>query len=425
MKTIGTMHSHLAGIEYTSAQVHVGDNLILDREPENQHDKNAIKVINGKKRIGYLDRLDAFWLAPLMDGGLIELKGTPLNNGSHTGTLVELTIKITSRGETILSPNRKDSPQAAMHNSLLTVYFNLDGYSVETLKKVLLQYSTVVGDVQMLPETRLIFCIIMTRMMELQSRPAPDMSDKLRDYFKEIKVGQPISNEDVTVVPLFGKIGDDCKIRETINVPVSCVEAGRWNYSKGNVFRKSNVAAPQVRYSLHKSVNKNVKTHKNFGSDQTEIWDSVHKVAKERCVESETSCLNDVYDNYETRLKDFSEKIKYPDKSCGLAVFNGSKLVSVDYFGHPELMKANWNDIVRSVALGAVDTLNKPAVRKHGPLKADQEIKKFLDGIAESAVSPEKSPGKGQYVRSQSKKHEAGLLIDDDKLVHLSGYKIL
>jgi hypothetical protein len=312
------------------------------------------------------------------------------------------------------------------------------------------------------------------------------MSDKLRDYFKEIKVGQPISNEDVTVVPLFGKIDDDCKymgcgealdkellkvqeisesgsvstltatnraekpvfiisgqglkgakqdrivnvsiiinIRETINVPVSCVEAGRWNYSKDNVFRKSNVAAPQVRYSLHKSVNKNVKTQKNFGSDQNEIWGSVHKVAEERCVESETSCLNDVYDNYETRLKDFSEKIKYPDKSCGLAVFNGSKLVSVDYFGHPELMKANWNDIVRSVALGAVDTLNKPAVRKHGPLKVDQEIKKFLDGIAESAVSPEKSPGKGQYVRSQSKKHEAGLLIDDDKLVHLSGYKIL
>ena len=67
MKTIGTMHSHLAGLEYTSAQVHVGDNLILDREPENQHDKNAIKVTNGKKRIGYLDRLDAFWLAPLMD----------------------------------------------------------------------------------------------------------------------------------------------------------------------------------------------------------------------------------------------------------------------------------------------------------------------------------------------------------------------
>ncbi len=486
MSTVGTVHSNLAGLEYTSAQVHVGDKLMLEREPENPHDKNAIRVMNGRERIGYLNRQDAVWLAPLMDGWLIELRATPLHYGSHTGTPVELIVKATSRGEAMLSPNRNDSPRAILHNTMLAVYFNLDRYSLETLKKVMLQYSSVTGDIQMLHETQLIFNVIMTRIMELENKPAPAMNDKLREFFMEIKIGQAISNEDVTVVPLYGKIDDDCKymscgdaldkellkvqevsesgvvstlaatnrgekpvfiisgqglkgakqdrivnvsiiinIRETINVPVSCVEAGRWNYSKDNVFRKSNVAAPQVRSSLNKSVNENVKAHKIYCSDQGEIWNTVNKVAEGAGVKSETACLNDVYDNYEKRLKYFSDKIKYPDKCSGLAIFNGSKLVSVDYFGHPELMKASWNDIVRSVALGAVESMNKPLGGKHVLAKFDGEIKKFLDGIVENAVTPEKAPGKGQYVRSQSKKHEAGLLIDDGKLVHLSAYKTI
>lgn len=486
MKTIGTIHSSLAGLEYTSAQVNAGDKLILEREPQNQHDKNAIKVMNGRERVGYLNRQDAVWLAPLMDGGLIELKATPIHYGSHTGTPVNLIIKATNSGEGMLGPNREDSPKAVLHNTMLTVYFNLDGYSLETLKKVMLQYSTLTGDVQMLPETHLIFGIIMTRMKELDNKPAPAMGDKLRDFFREIKIGQAISSEDVTVVPLYGKIDDDCKymscgdaldkellkvqevsesgvvstltatnrgekpvfiisgqglkgakqdrivnvsiiinIRETINVPVSCVEAGRWNYSKDNVFRKSNVAAPQVRYSLHKSVNENVKKHRRYCSHQGEIWNTVNKVAEDAGVKSETACLNDVYDNHEKRLKDFSGKIQYPDKACGLAIFNGSKLVSMDYFGHPELMKASWNDIVRSVALGAVKSVNKASGKKQAPLKADREIKKFLEGILDNAATPERSPGKGQYVRSQSKIHEAGLLIGDDKLVHLSAYKTM
>ncbi|MFA6290680.1 MAG: HIRAN domain-containing protein [Victivallales bacterium] len=485
METIGTVHSHLAGLEYTSAQVSAGEKLVLEREPENQYDNNAIKAMSGGERIGYLNRQDASWLAPLMDGDLIRLKAIVLQYGTHTGTPIELIIKTTSMGDAMLSPNRKDSPQAILHNSLLTVYFNLDRYSVDTLKKALLQYSTVVRDVHMLPETHLIFNIITTRIKEMEKKPAPVIGDKLREFFKNIKIGQAISNEDVTVVPLFGKVDEDCKymgcgdaldrellkvqevsesgavstltatnrgekpvfiisgqglkgakqdrivnisiiidIKTSINVPVSCVEAHRWNYSKDNVFRKSNVAAPKVRFSLHRSVNENVKAHKNYCSNQGEIWDTVDKVAEGTGVKSATACLNDVYDKYEKRLKDFSDKIKYPDKACGLAVFNGPKLVSLDYFGYPELMKSSWNDIVRSVALGAMDSMNKPAVKKQGTLKADQEIKKFLDGIIDKAVQPEKSPGKGLYVRSQSKNHEAGLLIDEEKLVHLSAYRM-
>lgn len=189
MSTVGIIHSNLSEPKHKHSQINAGEKLIVEREPENEKDNNAIKVITGKEIIGYLNRQDAIWLAPLMDAWLVELKAAPLHYGSADGTPVELIVKTTTRGDSMLSPNRGDSPQAILHNSMLTVYFNLDGYSQETLKKVLLQYSSVMGDVQMLPETRLIFRIITTRMKELETRTVPGMNSKLMHLspYKTIK----------------------------------------------------------------------------------------------------------------------------------------------------------------------------------------------------------------------------------------------
>lgn len=180
MSTVGTIHSSLTGIDYSSAGVQAGDRLSFEREPENRDDRNAIKVMKGGDRIGYLNRHDALWLASLMDDWLVELKATQVNCVLNAGAPVKLTIRTTDRGNAILSPNRSDSPKAALHNSLLTVYFNLDGYSGETLKKILLQYSTMMGDVHMLPETLLIFNIITTRLEDLENNPASAMNDEMK-----------------------------------------------------------------------------------------------------------------------------------------------------------------------------------------------------------------------------------------------------
>ncbi len=179
MSTVGTIHSNLTGMEHTSAQLKAGYRLSLEREPGNRCDTNAIRVVNGRERLGYLNRQDSLWLAPLMDEWLIEMRAALMNYGSATITPVELTVKTTSKGDAMLSPNRGDFPQAVLHNSMLTVYFNLDGYSMETLKKVLIQYSIAMGDVKMLPETQLIFNIITTRMKELEIRTMPGMNSKL------------------------------------------------------------------------------------------------------------------------------------------------------------------------------------------------------------------------------------------------------
>ena len=49
-----------------------GEVLVLRREPDNRHDRNAIEVVraNGRK-LGYVPRRGALTLAPMMDGGVV------------------------------------------------------------------------------------------------------------------------------------------------------------------------------------------------------------------------------------------------------------------------------------------------------------------------------------------------------------------
>jgi SWI/SNF-related matrix-associated actin-dependent regulator of chromatin subfamily A3 len=52
------------------ARMGLGQPLILEREPDNQYDKNAVAVKIFHQKLGYLARGFAVKIAPLMDSGI-------------------------------------------------------------------------------------------------------------------------------------------------------------------------------------------------------------------------------------------------------------------------------------------------------------------------------------------------------------------
>ncbi|GAB1371813.1 HIRAN domain-containing protein [Candidatus Kapaibacterium sp.] len=77
LREIFLIKTHVAGTSYldlkeTEANLTVGDKMIFVREPNNTHDKKAIKIvdINGSK-LGYIPRDKNEILANLMDAGKV------------------------------------------------------------------------------------------------------------------------------------------------------------------------------------------------------------------------------------------------------------------------------------------------------------------------------------------------------------------
>jgi single-stranded-DNA-specific exonuclease len=96
---MGTYTCNLGGESYrqdTIRRCHEGERVILKREPDNPHDKNAIAVLREDgDQIAYLSRDNAEWVAPLMDEGQeLEAKIKWITGGTRDkptrGVLIEL-----------------------------------------------------------------------------------------------------------------------------------------------------------------------------------------------------------------------------------------------------------------------------------------------------------------------------------------------
>lgn len=97
-KIVGVTHDNRQEIIKTMKE---GDVIILHREPENKHDKNAIKVENlSGFHLGYINRISAALYAPVLDEFNEPIRGEVLNlnHGYDSNSFYGLTIrfKITS-----------------------------------------------------------------------------------------------------------------------------------------------------------------------------------------------------------------------------------------------------------------------------------------------------------------------------------------
>ncbi len=100
----------------------VGDDLIVEREPDNPVDRNAIAVYphsykytgDDEDKIGYLSAELAEELAPKMDGGYtVECDLTDITGGDEKSLGVNICLRIYSPGEAITPRNNSLLPKAS------------------------------------------------------------------------------------------------------------------------------------------------------------------------------------------------------------------------------------------------------------------------------------------------------------------------
>mgnify|MGYP003983970555 CR=1 FL=1 len=75
-KLLGNITSQIVGIQYYDDGVKGGEKIFFEREPDNDHDKNAIRVENlDFKKVGFLPKKSSSWMAPLIDQGKVMIDG--------------------------------------------------------------------------------------------------------------------------------------------------------------------------------------------------------------------------------------------------------------------------------------------------------------------------------------------------------------
>jgi len=168
---LGRIRTSIVGTQYHDGQVHPGEAVHIEREPENSHDSNAIRVENRDfEQVGYLPARIVFWLAPLIDAGKIRIVGKvpgniPEDPRQATGEIpLELDITLSPRGRHILQgPSEPANAREALHTLISRAYADADTYAHPDIVRELHMLLKPLAKRDILPETHLLLHLLLHR----------------------------------------------------------------------------------------------------------------------------------------------------------------------------------------------------------------------------------------------------------------------
>jgi len=208
-----------------------------------------------------------------------------------------------------------------------------------------------------------------------------------------------------------------------ITIPVTCVEAGRWAYSRRG-FGAGKMAYSSARAAKCSQVHRSLRATSEHRSDQGEVWSSVQNMIG--CMEaaSPTSAMSDVYRHKEQDLAEVRKAFTLPQNTVGVAVYQGDRLLGLDLFDRAATLEHHWQSLLDSYVL---DWL---ALEKGNAQDADAEPSEHatpLEEVFESLQQAEwerfDAPGEGYDLRWESDRLTASALAwgegDAQAIVHL------
>lgn len=204
--------------------------------------------------------------------------------------------------------------------------------------------------------------------------------------------------------------------KSKLTIPVSCVEQGRWRYSKPD-FSQSEYSAPvYMRSGKAKTVRKNLRETKTYMSDQSEVWDRVNKYESEFNFESLTSNLSDIYENKKHDIDDYIKCFELEPGSNGLAIFIHNRLLNLEIFNRADIYMEYFGKLLNSAAFETIYLKEKGNVLTKA--EAFYKTNAFIDNMSEIKYEIHKGVGAGIEKRFETNEMTGFELEYERKMIH-------
>ena len=201
---------------------------------------------------------------------------------------------------------------------------------------------------------------------------------------------------------------------ETV-IPVSCIEAGRWGYSRPSFSAAGRVLNQEIRYCKALSVTKNLKERRVRFSDQGAVWDGVSKALFALGAASPTSALSDAFESRANEIEGFLKALKPQQGQIGVIYRIGGVLAGLDLFGSKTAFAHAFPKLLRGSALQSL-----AGFESEGTQADDRQ---FLHAVFNAPADRFPAVGLGEELRFDTDKICGGALELDGGLVHLFAFQ--
>jgi hypothetical protein len=205
--------------------------------------------------------------------------------------------------------------------------------------------------------------------------------------------------------------------RESLEVPVSCIEQGRWAWSSRRFTSSDRVIYASLRRANVESVSANLRRRGWRHADQYAVWSSIAAKSVRLDAASQTWAAGALYDRHAAALEEFVQGFRPAARQVGAIFYVNGRLAGLETFAAPDLFARLMAKIVRGYALDALDdALHEPALRDA------LDGATLLSALGRCRLTRHRAVGQGEDIRLAAPGFAGAALVAGGKPVHLTAY---
>ncbi|MBT7919536.1 MAG: hypothetical protein HN617_18555 [Planctomycetaceae bacterium] len=228
-------------------------------------------------------------------------------------------------------------------------------------------------------------------------------------------------------------------------IPVSCVEQGRWARKSAAFSTSNNAATPEMRKILKESkreareaymLQQQASQSEEPGSmareqaavhhaSQGAVWEKVETMQYSHAASSHTNSMEDVFESKRGLIERALKTLIYPQNARGWIIAINGDVQTIEMFAKKKLCKKAWDRVMRGCVLETMGKAQRRQLDKKGEQSTpsrvkEQQILRALDRLSKLSWERVVAVSAGEEYRGDEGSLIGSQLRLDGRLVHLS-----
>ncbi len=201
--------------------------------------------------------------------------------------------------------------------------------------------------------------------------------------------------------------------RTSVEIPVTCVEQGRWRYSSRSFSGGGSHSYSSLRSLNHRSVTQSLRETGEYHSDQGSVWGDIRSKMRRMSSSSPTMSMSDAYESSVSREDEarIEQEVRPQPGQVGYFAYVREGFAGGDLFGSSELCRAKLSKLLRGHYFDSLDEYVE------FPRLTVEQVVEQLRGARPEQFE---SVGRGTEVRFEAAGVQAACKLVDDAIPHLA-----
>ncbi len=204
---------------------------------------------------------------------------------------------------------------------------------------------------------------------------------------------------------------------QSIIIPVSCVEHGRWAYTSRHFRSADRTLFAKARAAKMRDVTQSLHASQERRANQHAVWHAISEKAARMAVDSPTDAMSDIFESRTSHLGDYRAALCPQQGQVGAAFAIGGTLIGVELFDAAESYAKLHSKLISGYAVDAIEE----RVQSSSQITLEG-VRQFLARIAETPATPYRALGDGTDLRISSQNLSGGALEVEGRIIHLAAF---